>query len=114
MNVLETMKSLLRVLGCIPDKLPSSITIWIKQVPIHHIHIILNVILLIHNLISTVWFWQYDTQTQSERLQSSFFVFRSGLCLVLYVQLIRKRQNLADLITLLEEMIEKSRFFISK
>lgn len=109
MNILRTVTFHLRIIGCLPIELPASVPVWCKKVPINQIRIGLGGILLVHNLISTVWFWQYETQTHIDRQRSGFFALRAAICLMLYVQLIRHRHRLAEQITSLEEMIAKSK-----
>lgn len=111
MDVLRTAKFHLRVLGCLPIESNSSQPKWIKMLPINRIHISLGCILLVHHLVSIVWFWKYEAKTLTDQTQSGFFAFRAMLCLVLYIQLIRQRQQLIDLVTSLETIIAASMHF---
>lgn len=107
MDILQTVKFHLRVIGCLPIELPSSVPHWCRKIPINQIHTGSGCFLLTYNLISILWFWQYETKTQSDRSGVGFFLFRAVLSLVLYVQLIRERQRLAELIAAMEQMIAK-------
>lgn len=108
MNILKTAKFYLRVLGCLPIEPNPFHPNWIKKLPINRIHITLGFILLLKHLFSVLWFWKYEAKTPTDQTQSGFFVFRAVLCLVLYLQLIRQRENLVDLVTSLETMIAAS------
>lgn len=105
MKILKTMEYHLKMLGCIPFELP----LWGQKMPVNKIHIGLIFALLIQNLCSTILFWIYEAETYKQRTQSGFFCTRSFLSLVLYARLVWKKNQLADLVRRLEDIVAKSK-----
>ncbi|XP_031633867.1 uncharacterized protein LOC116347429 [Contarinia nasturtii] len=107
MNSLKSVKTHLQVLGCIPYECPLNLPIWCQKIPFNCIHIGLIFALLTQNLLSTLWFRLFEADTAGEQTQSTFFICRSTLSLILYSRLIWQKVTLTQLIAELEDVIAK-------
>lgn len=108
MDILKTAKFHLRVLGCLPiDWIPP---FSCSKSLLNRIHICLIFALLIQNLASTIWFWQFEAKSSNDNSNSKFFCLRSFLCLVLYSRLVWQRHRINRLFCSLEETITKSKW----
>lgn len=106
---LKTIKTYLHVLGCTPYEFPFQLPIWCEKIPFNRIHIGLIFALLVQNLVSTTCYRIFEAGTLGEQSQSTFFICRSVLNLVLYAGLIWNRTALTRLTTELEDVIAKSK-----
>lgn len=110
MDILKTAKFHLRVLGCLPMPIDWTLPFSCSKSLINRIHICVVFALLIQNLASTIWFWQFEAKSSNDNSSSKFFCLRSFLCLVLYSLLVWQRHKINRLFCSLEETIAQSKW----